>query len=174
MDKTINPEDFKSKISIKTRSKLSKPKTKEEDDISDQLESVWKRFWRFIFGTVLTKKSAQENIFQYIVRQFLLTDSNGKPSITTTMTWLTVIMTYYWFKFETTIALKEVVVTTAEGVKTTSIRGYNDYVYAILMLILSAVLAMYYKRSKKTEEDSASNSIIDTAKTFIASKFGKA
>jgi hypothetical protein len=177
MQQTIDENDFKSSIDMKKLNKKKPQRPKNtvavEGDFGDQIESVWKRITRFIFGTILTKKSAQENIFQYIARQFLLTDSNGKPSITTTMTWLTVVMTYFWFKFETMLAFKEVTTTTAEGVKTVTVRGYNDYVYAILMLILSAVLAMYYKRSKKTEADAASETgIIETAKTFIAAKFG--
>ena len=176
MDKTINPEDFKTKIDVKKLNKKVVKKSKGidlSDGIGDELESVWKRIIKFIFGTILTKKSSQENIFQYITRQFLLTDSNGKPSITTTMTWLTVVMAYYWFKFETTLAFKEVTTTTAEGVKAVSVRGYNDYVYGILMLVFSAVLAMYYKRSKQTAgEASPTDGIIETAKTFIASKFG--
>jgi len=165
---TIDEKDFKSKIDIKKISK-KKPTIDLSDGIGDELESIWKRITKFVFGTILTKKSPHENIFQYIVRQFLLTDSSGKPSITTTMTWLTVIMCYFWFKFETALAFREIT-TTSEGVVTKSVKGYNDYVYGILMLIFSAVLAMYYKRSKQTEEPGSG--IIETAKTFIASKFG--
>lgn len=179
MQQIIDPKDFESKIDPK---KVSLKKKKEPVApvtgtiaVEDFVKKPWyTRLKNFVFGTILTKKSPQENILGYLFRQLLLVDSTGKPSVTNTMTWLSIVMTYYWFKWETKIALSDVV-TKTDTTTVTAMKGYSEYFYVILSLIISAVLAMYYKRAKR---NAAANGqpeepgIIETAKQFIASKFG--
>jgi len=170
MDNTIKPEDFKP---IKAK-RLAKPKTTIEDlskESEPKEKGILKTLKDFLFGWILTKKSSQENLFQYLFRQILLVDSKGVPSVTNTMTWLSIAMTYFWFKYETQIALSPVTTTTENG-SMTHLKGYNDYVYGILILIISAVLAMYYKRDRRKsgEEENQAGSIISAAKDFITSK----
>ena len=169
MDNTIKPEDFKP---IKAK-RISKPKVvvEAQEQPKNEKRGILKTIKDFFFGWVLTKKSSQENVFQYLFRQILLVDSKGVPSVTNTMTWLSIVMTYFWFKYETLIALSYITTTTENG-STKHMKGYNDYVYGILILIISAVLAMYYKRDrrKSPEEEGQAGSIISAAKEFITSK----
>lgn len=177
MDNTIKPDDFKSQINPK---RVSKPKKAKAISIASPVKDTTElplrtRLKNFIFGTILTKKSPTENILGYIFRQFLLVDSKGVPSVTNTMTWLSIVMTYFWFQFETKLAFSKIITKTEDGM-VEQYKGYNEYVYAILVLIISAVLTMYHRRGKgralAANGESSTPGIIDAAKQFITSKFG--
>lgn len=180
MDNTIKPDDFKSQIDVKRPRKAKKAKavaitTASASPVEEPKLPLKTRIKNFIFGTILTKKSPTENVLGYIFRQFLLVDSKGVPSVTNTMTWLSIVMTYFWFQFETKLAFSKIITKTEDGI-VEQYKGYNEYVYAILVLIISAVLTMYHRRGKgralAANGESSTPGIIDAAKQFITSKFG--
>lgn len=95
-----------------------------------------------LFEKLFPRKTASENFIQYIVRQFYVADSNGKPSITTTILMFVMTLVAVIAGVEMTVALSHVKVTAANGTVTESLRGISsEFMY--LLIALSVVITKF-------------------------------
>ena len=96
--------------------------------------SKFKRFMRYCFPP----KNLQENIFQYILRQFYLTDSKGNPSLTSTLVAYVMILVGI-------VSLVEI----KNAQLHDKVNGFSD-MFMYLIIILSALLTREYRNRQKT------------------------
>ena len=103
-------------------------------------ESMLVRIVKFLFP----KKSVKENILQYIVRQFLMPDSSGRPSLTVTI--LVFVMAIVAVVCFVEIQLAQTIVTKVSklGEKTTAPLGFSDN-FLYLVIGLSIVITGWYR-----------------------------
>jgi hypothetical protein len=100
----------------------------------DVKPSKFKRFMRYCFPP----KNTQENIFQYILRQFYLTDSKGNPSLTSTLVAYVMILVGI-------VSLVEI----KNAQLHDKVNGFSD-MFMYLIIILSALLTREYRNRQKT------------------------
>ena len=133
---------------------------KEKEKVVEHKPAVKKAFKLF------PTKNAQENVFQYILRQFLLSDSFGRPSWTVTILVYTMALvgavSYVQFK----VALSAVSTIDATGTHITMLKGFSsEYMYLVIGLSI-IITAFYQKRSKPEKEESEpeTNAMVEMAK----------
>ena len=114
-----------------------------------------KRILLFMFN----KPNAKENLFQYLVRHFLFTDSGGNPSWTITiLAWVIGLVTWVTI---TEIKLSHAICTiNNNGVITSGPRGFStEFMY--LLLLLAGLIVFFFK----LRGPSLPGNTDDTAKT---------
>ena len=101
------------------------------------------KFMKFL-KNMFPKKTVYENIFQYIIRQFLMPDSSGRPSLTVTI--LVFVMAIVAVVCFVEIQLAQTIVTKVSklGEKTTAPLGFSDN-FLYLVIGLSIVITGWYR-----------------------------
>lgn len=148
---------------------------------SEEKKGFLKRVYDFFFGWLFTRKSDQENVFQFGIRQFLPPDSSGKPSWQLFIVlWALVIMSYVTAA-EIQVALSWVMTYSEKGqVLTKKMHGFSEAFIYFIMIFGGVVSGLFYKREKdrKNADDTNSTdmapgiltSIKDRVSNFISKK----
>lgn len=134
------------------------------------ISTVLKRIKDFI----LVPPNPNESIFQFIIRQFLLPDSSGDPSITITISSIITALCIYVVAISGQIAMTPVIkYDPATGnVISQSVQGFPDPFWYFMITIFAAVTYLYKQRqeSKNTSVDTGdvdTNSILTKAIEII-------
>lgn len=139
----------------------------------DKVKDFFKRIWNFI----MSPTNPRESIFQWIVRQFILSDSKGNPSWTITLAVVIIVYLGISIKTELTVALSTVKTydpatgnLISEGMK-----GISESFWYMLIVAYSAVTYLFQQRSNQTNPTagSGSGSIVDTIINTASDALGK-
>lgn len=113
------------------------PKKTEAQEKPKKIDG-FKNFLRHAFPD----KKLSENFAQYLFRQMYVPDSNGRPSITTSILMFVMILIGVVAATEITVALSRVTVTAPDGTVTTSLKGVGaEFMY--LLIALSVVVTKF-------------------------------
>lgn len=169
------PKKFKAKESLKHGEQIVFPVKTEAG------KGFWRGLYDFVFGWILTKKSENENVFQFSIRQALPPDSSGKPSWQLFIVlWSLVVMSYVTVT-EIQVALSYVVQTDAKtgAILTKKLRGFSEPFIYFVMMFGGIVSGLFYKREKDRKAadgtnaaptEGVLNSIKDRVTAFISKK----
>jgi len=147
----------------------------------EEKKGFLKKVYEFFFGWVLTRKSDNENILQFGMRQFLPPDSSGKPSWQLFIVlWALVIMSYVTAA-EIQVALSWVMTYSEKGqVLTKKMHGFSEAFIYFIMIFGGVVSGLFYKREKDRKNADGTNStdmapgiltsIKDRVSNFISKK----
>jgi uncharacterized membrane protein len=137
--------------------------------------SIFKIILKRIKDFILVPPSPSESIFQFILRQFLIPDSEGKPSITMTISAIAMGLMVYIVHTASKIALTTIKIydpTTGHLIKE-SLQGFSAEFYYLAIVIFGAVSYLYKVRQQnKSNEvdlsnDADANAIIAKAAEII-------
>lgn len=126
-----------------------------------KIPSLLKRMVKFLFP----KKNEDENIFQYIVRQFYFTDSRGYPSLT-----VTILFFVMGIVLAVTIIECKLALLTQKGFSVS---------FLSLVISLAVVITTFYRQRQKGIKETPdqelivdSSGTIDKIKGYIESVLG--
>jgi len=148
----------------------------------NNIKNVIKTFWSF----ATSKPNARENAFQYIARQFILTDSDGNPSWTVTALVFVMGIIGVAVYTEYRLAMSSVIKYGPDGkVIAWSLRGFSTEFYYLVISLSVVITGLFRARQKdnaakaKNDDDSNGDSdsstistVIDTAKAVIGKMKG--
>lgn len=128
------------------------------------------------FFKFFPKKGVNENVIQYIIRQFYLTDSKGVPSLTVSILFFVMILVAVVAFVECQIALSWVYVYSAGVLVGKHLAGFS-ITFLSLVISLAVVITTYYRqRQNKVGSDEQgevlSKGMEDQAKSYIDSVLG--
>jgi hypothetical protein len=141
------------------------------DKNSSTIKIIIKRIKDFI----LVPPSPSESIFQFILRQFLIPDSAGKPSITMTISAIAMGLMVYVVDTACKIASTPIKIydpATGNLIKE-SLQGFSAEFFYLMITIFTAISVLYkIRQQNKTNEtdlsdDANSNTIIAKAAEII-------
>lgn len=145
----------------------------------NEKQNIIKRSYRATRDFLFSRKSSNENVLQYLFRQFLFTDSRGKPSLTATFfIWIMGIVTYLSINaIELAFKMNTIVTATSES---RTMVGFSDSLIYLYITIVGFLGYMFNKR--ETREAGAPSlpqggiigTVIDKAKQFIGGANGSA
>ena len=134
--------------------------------------NIIKKSYRATRDFLYSRKSRDENILQYLFRQFLFTDSRGKPSLTATFfIWIMVIVTYITIN-AVTLAFKMNTIVTATSESKTMF-GFSDSLIYLYITIVGFLGYMFQKRETRESgitslpQGGLIGTVIDKAKQFM-------
>lgn len=105
-----------------------------------------KKVWRWIFP----KRSYKENLIQYIIRQFLVCDSNGVPSVTTTVLYYSMIIVAIVVWVEVKLALSSVETLNPEThLIVKGFKGFSTEFLWLIFVLVTIITAYAQARSKR-------------------------
>ncbi len=127
-------------------------------------------------------KNKNENVFQYIIRQFWLCDSRGNPSITVTILVYVLVLvgSVAWIESMNAIKMKttEIVKASGEIIKTAMPTGFSD-TFLVLVIGLTVVITAWYRQRQKisgVEKQSGCGEVeeglLDKVKSHVTSLIG--
>lgn len=134
-----------------------------------KIKNFISKFWTF----AISKPNAKENVFQYMFRQLILTDSAGNPSWTVTVLFFVMIINAVVLYAEYQLALSPVMTYTPEGkIATWQLKGFSTEFYYLILSLSVVITGLFRARQKdQSSTDTESAGIIDTAvDTFTAVK----
>lgn len=128
------------------------------------------------FFNFFPKKGVNENVIQYIIRQFYLTDSKGVPSLTVSILFFVMAIVAIVTFVECQIALSCVYVYSAGVLVGKHLAGFS-ITFLSLIISLSVVITTFYRqRQNKVGSDEKgevlSKKMVDQAKSYIDSVLG--
>jgi hypothetical protein len=130
----------------------------------DEKSSTFKIILKRIKDFILVPPSPAESIFQYTIRQFLIPDSDGKPSITITIASIIAAACIYIVTIASHIALtpiRKYDPTTGKLIYE-GLTGFTPEFYIFAMTLFGAVMYLYKKRQQnKAEEAKDDTSDVD-------------
>jgi len=144
--------------------KSTKEKIKETPKLCQCKIPKWLRIVKFI----LPIKNAKENLLQYIMRQFLIPDSSGNPSITSTILFFTMALIAAITLTE--IKNSQVWISTVMD-KTTTISkplGFSDHFLYLIILLSGTITAYYRSRQNKLNSNEAGEKSSNLISAIIA------
>lgn len=112
------------------------------------------KLWR----SILPKLSDKENVIQYVIRQFLICDSSGNPSVTTTIIYVVMGLILYVAFINSQVALNMETVIDPETHKVVGqkMQGFSsEFMY--LIISLSVVITGLYNARQKRINNSSDN-----------------
>lgn len=137
----------------------------------NEKQNIIKRGYRATRNFLFSRKSPNENVMQYIFRQFLFPDSRGKPSLTATFfIWIMVIITYLTIN-AITLAFKMNVIMTPTTESRTMV-GFSDSLIYLYITIVGFLGYMFHKREAREANTPAApngiiGAVIEKAKQFM-------
>ncbi len=114
---------------------------------------------------LFNKRQPQESIFNFLIRQFYFSDSNGKPSMHITILVFIMSMIGYMVIIESRVALSQVITQDPETKKILiGMKGFSSEFIYLMITLATIVTAFFSSRSKR-------NAIINnpTLSKFISS-----
>lgn len=128
------------------------------------------------FFNFFPRKGANENVVQYILRQFYLTDSKGTPSLTVTILFFVMVLVVIVTFVECQVALSWVYVYSAGVLIGKHLAGFS-VTFLSLIISLSVVITTFYRqRQNKVGSDEKgevlSKGMVDQTKSYIDSVLG--
>lgn len=146
------------------------------------IKSIAKKFFQYIkkfIHFILPKKTEQENIIQYFLRQLLVSDSYGNPSITTTILYFVMIIigVVVWAEVKNSFQVVEVL-DKEKGILTKGVKGFSsEFLYLVMSI---AVVITYFYRSRQDKFGSEEpgevipgSGIVEGIKAKLGSIIGK-
>lgn len=135
------------------------------------------------FKFVITPPNSKENIFQYIMRYFLLSDSKGNPSWTITILFCTMVLVGCVVYNEMIISTSFVQTFNDSGILISSqMKGFSSEFYYLVILLAGLIVWFFKLRGdnlkKKTDDtvekadtkiEETISTVIDSAKNVITS-----
>lgn len=133
-----------------------------------------KEFFKKVIKFIFAQNNEKESLFQFIIRQFLLPDSLGNPSITITISCIITALCIYVVIISSHVAMTPVLkYDPATGnIISQSIQGFPDAFWYFMITIFAAISYLYKQRqeSKNTSVDTGdidTNSILTKAIEII-------
>lgn len=162
------------KNATKVAVKASKNITKQFNQTPGRIKRAYQAVRNFFLG----RKSPYENIFQYVLRQFLFPDSRGKPSLTATFfVWIMVVISYLtWVACGIAV---DPVTTVVDGKVVETYYGFSDALIYLYIVIVGYLGYMFIKRENREIEQGAEppanggsliTTVINSAKSLITKK----
>jgi len=144
-----------------------------------KISTIIKKFRDLIvngFFSFFPRKGTNENVVQYILRQFYLTDSKGTPSLTITILFFVMVLVAIVTFVECQVALSWVYVYSAGALIGKHLAGFS-VTFLSLIISLSVVITTFYRqRQNKVGSDEKgevlSKGMVDQAKSYIDSVLG--
>lgn len=163
------PEKFKSPKNLKHK-EMSMVMNPAIELNPEEKKGFFKRVYDFFFGWVLTRKSDNENLLQFGMRQFLPPDSGGKPSWQLFIVlWALVIMSYVTAA-EIQVALSWVMTYSEKGqVLTKKMHGFSEAFIYFIMIFGGVVSGLFYKREKDRKVTDGTNTSPDMSPGILTS-----
>jgi len=139
------------------KGKVPRVRKKEDTKPEKEKKGKFKRFIRFMFPPKLQR----ENILQYILRQFFVPDSSGRPSITVSI---------LFFVMAIVAAVTAVEIENAKVLVKEIPHGFSsDFMYLVIGLSI-VITGWYRQRQNKINGDEPgerSTGLIGTVKNYI-------
>ncbi|MEM2139269.1 MAG: hypothetical protein QXM96_03900 [Candidatus Woesearchaeota archaeon] len=160
---------------LKKQVSKAKPIIIKPQNLEPKKEGKIKRSYKAIRNFFLGRKSEYENIFQYIIRQFLFPDSRGKPSLTATFfVWVMILISYVTY-ITCTLAMRVNTEIMDNGKVSETYVGFTDTIIYLYIVIVGYLGYMFMKREnqEKLSGETQGNIITDLigkAKSFITKK----
>jgi hypothetical protein len=109
------------------------------------IKTYFKKLIEFCFAP----PSIKESLFQYIIRQFLLSDSRGEPSWTLTFAMLVVTASIAAVIAQIYIGISVSYTYDANGnILSESMKGFPDTFYYLLITMFTAIAYLFRQRNK--------------------------
>lgn len=126
------------------------------------------------FKFIITPANPKENIFQYIMRYFLLSDSKGNPSWTITILFCTLVLVGCVVYNEMIISTSFVQTFNDSGILISSqMKGFSSEFYYLVILLAGLIVWFFKLRGdnlkKKTDDtvEKADSTINETISTVV-------
>jgi hypothetical protein len=115
------------------------------------LKTLWKRFKDFM----LVPNNPGESLFQYTIRQFLIPDADGKPSITITIASIIAAACIYIVTIASHIALTPIrkYDPVTGNLIYEGLTGFTPEFYGFAIILFGAVMYLYKKRQQSKGDE---------------------
>lgn len=126
--------------------KYTRRKTKKQPEVEKKwYQEIPKKILNFLF----IRKADTENVWQYILRNLEVADSNGKPSWTLTILLFVMVICGAVVFFEIKIAQSDVTIKAPDGTITTQLRGFSDTFIWFISLLAGVITYFFQAREKR-------------------------
>jgi hypothetical protein len=142
-------------------------------------KSIFKKIYDFIFSP----HNPKESVFQWIVRQFLLSDHDGNPSWTLTFAFIVIAYSGIAVITQSFVAMSYIETFDAAGhILSRSMKGFSSEFWYAIITFFTAIAYLFRQRNKdkvnsqNTEDGTIppeiggelTNTVVDAIKSIIA------
>jgi len=148
----------------------------EESNIFKKLLALALLGFMRLFKFLFPRKSENENVIQYILRQFYLSDSKGTPSLTVTILGFVMLIVGVVTIIEAKMALMPIQVLDATGKIVKTMPNGFSVSFLSLVISLSVVITAFYRQRQRgiqeTPDQVLDSGLVNKAKDYIKSVLG--